>query len=360
MKKIRILHIAENREDVALITQALRNCGLELELEEINSLAGLSEALREKAWDIVLSDCPPPFLEGLAVLEKIAAHDPDLPVILVSRPAGEEAAAEIMKAGAKDYILKDRLARLGPAIERELAAAAVGREKRALERQKRQLEEQLRQGRKSEAKGGLAREIAHNFNNILTTIICYSELAEMDLKEQPDTRRKVFEVIKAGNRAKEMVQQVLASGKERQAPRKSEEKELELAGSEGEESLPRGTEHLLVVDDEEIIVQFTKEILEGLDYQVTTAYNGSEAWGLFSADPDRYALMITDMVMPMMTGIELSQEILKLRPAFPIILWTGYSDKVDQAIVAKMGIRAYRVKPVAGAELARLVRKHLD
>jgi len=121
-----------------------------------------------------------------------------------------------------------------------------------------------------------------------------------------------------------------------------------------------GSEDILVVDDEEIIIQFTKEILEDLGYSIEIARDGLEALAIFKKDPERFKLMITDMTMPKMVGTELSQEVLKIRADLPIILCTGHSDQVNEKIAQEVGIRDYCMKPLSGMELAGRVRKLLD
>ena len=89
--------------------------------------------------------------------------------------------------------------------------------------------------------------------------------------------------------------------------------------------MPGGTERVLFVDDEEILVELWGDILENLGYTVTATTESAKALEIFLSRPDRFDLVITDMTMPGMTGIDLSKEILGLRPAIPIILCTGFS-----------------------------------
>ena len=91
-----------------------------------------------------------------------------------------------------------------------------------------------------------------------------------------------------------------------------------------------GGERILLVDDEEQIVAMEKQMLEKLGYQVTACASSSEAWTVFSARPDQFDLMITDMTMPHMAGDRLSEKILDIRPNLPVILCTGYSDMINE------------------------------
>ncbi len=130
--------------------------------------------------------------------------------------------------------------------------------------------------------------------------------------------------------------------------------------SAGEESVPTGHERVLFVDDEQVLTQMGREMLEELGYEVTVKNDGIEALALFRADPNRLDLVMTDQTMPGMTGIDLAREIMSLRPSIPVIITTGFSDLVDAAIANAAGVRALLMKPITRGELARTVRKALD
>jgi len=127
-----------------------------------------------------------------------------------------------------------------------------------------------------------------------------------------------------------------------------------------EESVPTGRERVLFVDDEEALTQLGREMLEELGYEVTVRSDGLEALALFKADPGGLDLVMTDQTMPGMTGMELARELIRLRPAIPVIITTGYSDLVDAAIANEAGVRAFLMKPISKGELARTVRKALN
>lgn len=126
------------------------------------------------------------------------------------------------------------------------------------------------------------------------------------------------------------------------------------------EHLPSGTERILFVDDELPIAKLASQILERLGYSVTTRTSSVEALALFQSKPDAFDLVITDMTMPNMTGDVLSSELMKIRPDMPVILCTGYSQKISDKSAAKIGIKAFTYKPIVKSELAETVRKILD
>jgi len=672
-KELLVLLVEDNADDAALIKRALLKSDFKPAMLRVETPGELREALVGQEWDVVLSDYNLPALNGLDALEIVLQLRPDLPFLLVSGVVGDETAVQLMKTGARDFIIKDRLSRLGPAVHRELKEARVRREKDAAdqafealvkgmagatgyhafdniingvcdwlhmehglvgellgdgqvsthsvflhrkkvdnfsyslegtpcskvltngagyypenvsdlfpshhnldklaiagyvgvpllnnrqepfgilcffssmpleaperlfnvmdmvavkaateierlrtEESRNRLEEQLRQAQKMEAIGTLAGGIAHDFNNILTAIIGYSELVDRELDHLPDARRKIREVVKAGGRAKDLARQILTfsrKGAEEREPLRihllvlealkllrastpstidfqvniSNDCGMVLADPSGihqvvmnlctnsyhamtgegggltvsldsvvlqpgqlaeyhndggtfvrltvrdtghgispdilekifdpyfttkpqevgtglglsmvhgivkshgghitvesevgkgtcfsvylptvEEEvilevepqvfqdIPRGNENIMVVDDEEMIVQFTAEILQSLGYKVITAYNGQEALDKFLEDPDQVDLIITDMTMPKMAGTDLAKEVFAIRPKLPIILCTGHSDMVNSERAWEIGIREYRMKPVSGIEMANLVRKILD
>lgn len=135
---------------------------------------------------------------------------------------------------------------------------------------------------------------------------------------------------------------------------------IEITEEEGLGILPTGTEKILLVDDEEGLLIVNKEILEQLHYRVVVSSSGKQALDIFHGDPSVFDLVITDMAMPGMTGTELAEEILSLRPGMPIILSTGFSEYMDAQKAKAIGIREYLMKPVNKRAFATIIRKVLD
>jgi two-component system, cell cycle sensor histidine kinase and response regulator CckA len=121
-----------------------------------------------------------------------------------------------------------------------------------------------------------------------------------------------------------------------------------------------GTEKILVVDDEAPITRMVSQVLERLGYHVTTYTSSIAALEAFKADPGRFDLVLTDMTMPEMTGDQLAQEILAVRPSMPVIISTGYSGTLTAEAVKAIGIRTLLIKPVSKSILATAVRQVLD
>ncbi len=393
-------------------------------------------------------------------------------------------------------------------------------EKKKAEGEKGRLMNQLRQAQKMEAIGTLAGGIAHDFNNILTSIIGYATLVQYDLPMNSQSATRLAEVIKAGDRAKDLVNQILTFSRQSEQEQQPVEikhivkeaikllrasipttieikmlvdnncgvvvadptqihqvvmnlctnayhamkenggiltvsmEPVELETSElGSEAklpagpyvrlevqdtghgipeeiierifdpyyttkpkgegtgmglavvhgiikshgghikvtsaagvgtrfqiyLPRvehsaidrvqqaarpdathGTERILLVDDEEQITSLLSEMLEDLGYRVTAKTSSKEALQCFTASPNDFDLVVTDMTMPGLTGTELAHELLAVRKDLPIILCTGFSEVVDEQSAKAMGIKEYILKPVVITDLAVVIRKLFD
>ncbi|MBK7030007.1 MAG: response regulator [Bacteroidales bacterium] len=130
---IQVLIIEDNEDDTLLEIDELKNAGFKLDYERVETQQSLMEALNRKNWDCIISDYSMPAFSGLDALKVIQNFGKDIPFILISGAMGEETAVEAMKAGAHDYIMKNDLKRLPPAMERELREAEVRRQKNKAE-----------------------------------------------------------------------------------------------------------------------------------------------------------------------------------------------------------------------------------
>src|SRR5882672_5086104 len=124
---IKLLIAEDNPNDAELLLQALREAGYEPVWKRVDQEADFVAALREGP-DLVLSDYSMPQFSGIRALELVKALHPEIPFILVSGTIGEETAVESMRRGATDYLLKDRLGRLGPAVSRALEMGRLWRD----------------------------------------------------------------------------------------------------------------------------------------------------------------------------------------------------------------------------------------
>ena len=462
---------------------------------------------------------PEDFERGLNGFEMVSAED---------RPRIMENASRVMngeKIGLNEYKALRKDGSTFPVIIH--SAAKLRGEKPAGLRgividitETKKLEAQLRQAHKMEAIGTLAGGIAHDFNNILAAIIGYTEMALTDVSESSVTRHYLEQVLNAGQRAKDLVKQILASSRQQQsqerlpveiAPVITEALKLlraslpttieirqhivsatdvaladpieihqvlvnlctnaahameerggvlevrldemtvdsdaaaalaeltpgpylrltvsdnghgmdattlerifdpyfttkELGRSTGlgltvvhgivkrhqgaitvnsepgvgtsfhayfpkaesgtakefnaaEKSILKGTERILFVDDEETLVEMEKSMLDWLGYKVSATTSSVEALELFRTQPNRFDIVITDYTMPHMTGVDLAKEMLRIRPDIPVILCTGFSERITEEKAREMGIRAFAMKPLELHEISAIIRRVLD
>ena len=383
--------------------------------------------------------------------------------------------------------------------------------------ERKRLEEQIRQSQKMEAIGTLAGGIAHDFNNILSSIMGYSELAMLDVEKNTQIHEYLQGVMAAGNRAKELVKQILAFSRQAekdlkplrvelvlsealqliratlpatieiqhqvdssflvsadatqihqlimnlctnaayamepdggvltvalddvtlqtgvtQGPTtvlpgdyvrltvsdtghgispeildrifdpffttkeqgkgtgiglsvvhgiiKSHGGEITVSSEQGkgtavtaffpaiekalmerdgsEETQPAGKETILFVDDEQAIADIAQKMLLRMGYKVHACTDSAEALDWFQDHPEKFDLVICDMTMPKMTGEKLAGKLRNTRPDLPIIVCTGYSNRLSELTAEKLGVNALLMKPITMSQIGKVIREVLD
>ncbi len=210
---IHILLVEDDANDAALVERRLRRDGLAVELQRVDTADAMKAALARRPWDVVLSDFTMPRFSGLKAFDLARSMAHDVPFIFVSGTVGVETAGLAMTLGAADYLLKGDLARLAPAILREVREKQKGKTHAHVERELREAleskEEQLRQSQKMEAVGRLAGGVAHDFNNMLSVILCSAELASTGLPPGDERLVHLREIRSAGKRAADLTKQLL-------------------------------------------------------------------------------------------------------------------------------------------------------
>jgi len=122
----------------------------------------------------------------------------------------------------------------------------------------------------------------------------------------------------------------------------------------------KGSETILFVDDEISIVKMVQRMIQRLGYKVEIATTPQDALDRFCLDPDHFNLVISDMTMPQMTGVKLSEKLMEIRPDMPIIICTGHSSLIDEEKATQLGLAAYVMKPINMLEISQTIRKVLD
>jgi CheY-like chemotaxis protein/two-component sensor histidine kinase len=124
--------------------------------------------------------------------------------------------------------------------------------------------------------------------------------------------------------------------------------------------IPRGYETILLIDDEEMIVDIVKSMLENLGYKIFGKTAPLQALEMFQEEPDKFDLIVTDMTMPKMTGLDLAKRFHELRPDIPILLCTGFGVDIAQETAASHGIEGIIFKPILMRDMAEKIRTVLD
>ena len=202
-RELRVLFIEDCKEDAELEERELREQGLNIKSLRVETREDLLRALSEFMPAVVICDYSLPGMDGLTALHLVRDVSPEIPFIFVSGTIGEDRAVGSLKAGATDYVVKDRIGKLPHAVIRAIREVEERVEKQALEAQ-------LRQAQKMEAFGQLAGGIAHDFNNMLTAIIGGAYLARIELPADHKARKDLEDIEHAANRASALTRQLLA------------------------------------------------------------------------------------------------------------------------------------------------------
>jgi signal transduction histidine kinase len=197
---LKVLLVEDSEDDAILIARCLSRAGYDLRIKRIETESALRESLASGPWDVILSDYVLPRFSCEGALRVLKDTGQEIPFIALSGTVNEETILTLVRAGAGDYVMKDNLARLPSAVQREIREAE-GRKHR------KRLEAQLQQAMKMEAIGRLAGGVAHDFNNLLTVITGFAQLALLD--DNP-ARAGLEQIMLAAERASGLTRQLLA------------------------------------------------------------------------------------------------------------------------------------------------------
>jgi len=198
---LNILMVEDSQDDMELLVAELRRAGYAPQWKRVEKESEFLAEL-EKKPDIILSDYSMPQFSGLRAAELLQRSGLGIPFILISGTMGEDTAVEAMKMGATDYLIKDRLGRLGQSVKRALFEAKERAERK-------QIEAQFIEAQKMEVVGHLAAGVAHDFNNILGVIMGYCGLAMEQLGPESPVRKDIEEIQNAADRAVGLTRQLL-------------------------------------------------------------------------------------------------------------------------------------------------------
>jgi signal transduction histidine kinase len=176
LRQLRVLVAEDSEDDYELLLRALRAGGYEPQSERVQTAEDMAAALERGPWDIAFSDWSMPRFTAPDALRVLQESPHDLPFIIVSGTVGEDTAVEALRAGARDFLVKDKLTRLIPAVERELREAEARKERR-------KMQEQLLISDRMASVGLLAAGTAHEINNPLASVLANLDLALRQVAE---------------------------------------------------------------------------------------------------------------------------------------------------------------------------------
>jgi len=524
LKKINVLFIEDNPDDVELELYELRKGGFDVNQQVARNQKEFLSALDNLDVDIVIADYSLPDLTGIEAIHILQERNIAVPVILITGMGTEQIAVDSLREGAIDYILKKNISGFSARVDRALDIWADRRAIVTVEKEKEKLQQQLFQSQKMESVGRLAGGIAHDFNNLLTGIMGYASLSLKAIPEGTQISKNIQTIIEVSKRATHLVKQLLLFSRkiplefrivdvnslieenvefirrmveetvdikldlQKDLPKVKSDvgqftqvlinfavnardamdgtgilefktetvsandemtnknpshdiKEyvlitvsdtgcgideenlskvfdpfystkdvgkgtglglsivysivtghggwidvkstkgkgtsfkvyipvmaegdldgvsLESVGlGEGIRSLISGKETVLIVEDEEILRSYSSEMLKDLGYNVLMASDGEEALVVFQENMEVVDLVVSDMVMPKKTGIELFSDLKLIKPDVKFILVTGYClEEVEGHILRDM--EAILMKPYTMEKIGALIRKILD
>ena len=507
-----------NKEDELIFISTLINKFVS-DCQVITTQSGRQgiEKAKNESPNVILVDIEVPEMDGYEFLNRLKSDEKTkhIPIIMITEVKSDSIGRiQGVESGADTFLRK-------PIDEVELTAVInMALRIHDAEKETVKLKNQLQQARKMQAIGTLAGGIAHEFNNMLFPIIGYAEMSMYDLTEHNRVRDNLKKILKAANRAKDLVQQVLDYSRQTDQERKPmkvqyiiketlklartwlpatieirqnidnacgpviaspsetqqlimdlcthahhamkekggvlevtlsevdidsdvsplktdlkkgayllltvshtvhgiEHKDMEhildsqvtphaqgeragtdLNGSDeilqiyqgtiridsdpgkrttvwvylpltdialdeipaipAEQHFPMGHESVLLIDDEEDVLEMMHSMIEKLGYQVISRNSSIEALDIFRNNPREFDLIITDQTMPEMTGLELVEQLIRIRPDIPVILCTGYMEMIAEDNSGSLGIGAYVMKPVRISDISVKIRKLLD
>ncbi len=197
MEKLRLLLIEDHDDDAALLLRHLEKEGFDIDSDRVETADGMIEMLNTHGYDLIISDFRLPKFSGEHALEIYKTSGLDIPFILVSGTIGEEVAVSMMKSGAHDYIMKDHIVRIGPAVTRELREAAIRHHRRQTLEELKQAKEKAEQS--DHLKTTLLSNMSHEFRTPLTGILGFAQVIQ-NATNDPDIRQSAIRIHKSGMR----------------------------------------------------------------------------------------------------------------------------------------------------------------
>jgi DNA-binding NtrC family response regulator len=354
-----ILLAEAERATADAVRQILESVEPPFGVRAVGTLGEFAEAARESPPDLALVD----LATSAGRLEQVLARPPEsgaFPVLVLAHPTETAAAVAAVASGALDFVLKtpSALADLPQAVQRVLREWSLRRANQRATEELRRLTLLVEERRK----------IAHDFNNILGTIVGNAELARADLDSQHPARESLDEILKAGLEAKQQIRTLLERPGEsvHRPPSLSPSPPPASATSTGQTqaelpspppaaTLSPSARRILYVDDDEMMLFLAVRTLERLGYGVQGCTSAAEALALCRPHPAPFDLVVTDLNMPDRSGLDLAADLLALHPNLPVVLSSGCVTPELEAAANRVGIRGILDKPTTAGELATVL-----
>jgi signal transduction histidine kinase len=215
-RSLRILLVEDSEDDAALLLRAVKQAGWEPCPVRVESEEALRSTLETASFEVVISDWVLPSFSGMAALGILRSRAPELPVLICSGKIDEEMAVAALRAGARDFVTKGNLARLGPAIDRELREAEARREQRRAEQELEAMRVELARARRLEEAGMVASQVAHDVRNLLQPLVLAADLVHRRLGSDHPARDPCERLSAGLHRLSNVIEDALTMGRRAQ------------------------------------------------------------------------------------------------------------------------------------------------
>lgn len=243
-RPLRLLLVEDDEDDASLLLRTLAKAGWETQAVRVEREEDLRAALESGPFDLVISDWVLPRFSGMAALAEVQSVSPDLPVLICSGKIDEETAVAALRAGARDFVTKGNLARLLPAIDRELQESEIRRDRRRREQELEALRADLARARRLEEAGMVASQVAHDVRNLLQPIVLSAELMLRRLEPDHPAREACDRLSGNLHRLTNVIEDALTMG--RRAQIRLEPTDLNAVVLDALDALPEAPESLRV------------------------------------------------------------------------------------------------------------------
>lgn len=203
--------------------------------------------------------------------------------------------------------------------------------------------------------GELTHDDLHSFNNLLQGIIGLSELLNCNPDLPPDARTDSKVILEMAQNASDLIKKIRQASQVEDA--ESETRVVEVTPDvEVPKPKSRSDVNILIVDDDPLVLKVVAGMLKAVGYSTITAQDGLEALEKYKENPDKVSLVLSDLAMPRMSGLQLAEELLADNPNMKIIIMSGYMQEEPEIDPDEFGLAAWLEKPMTAARLTAVIQ----